>query len=225
MSNVLLHRRAIYLRKQKKSYSQIKSLLGVSKSTLSEWLRAYPLTREEVNKLRANSEIRIEKYRTTMAKKREMRLQSYYETECRKYIPLSEKELLIAGLFLYWGEGNKAVRHTLSINNTDPTLMKFALYRVTKALKVSKEKVQVHVHLYKDMNIRKEMNYWSKELSIPLRQFSKPYIKDSNRIDIDQKGFGHGTCGIRVYDTVLKEHILMAIKAVSERYKEKKRDY
>lgn len=222
MSNVLLHRKAILLRKTRKSYSQIKSILGVSKSTLSEWLRAYPLTREEINNLRANSEIRIERYRQTMAKKRETKLNIYYETECKKYLPFSRKELLVAGLFLYWGEGNKALRNTLSINNTDPTLVKFALYWVRQSLGVPKEDIQVYLHLYNDMDIKKEMNYWSKKLSISLKQFSKPYIKDSKRTDIDQKGFGHGTCGIRVYNTILKEHILMAIKAVSEHYKEKK---
>ena len=55
MSNVILHRKALVLRKQRKSYSQIKAILGVSKSTLSTWLRAYPLTRKEINNLLANS--------------------------------------------------------------------------------------------------------------------------------------------------------------------------
>ena len=221
MSNVLLHRKALILRKQKKSYSQIKSILGVSKSTLSEWLRAYPLTREEINNLRANSEIRIEKYRQTMRKKREIRLNTYYQFEYKRYLPFTPKELLVAGLFLYWGEGNKADRNTLSINNTDPSLIKFALFWMVKALRIPKNEIHVYIHLYSDMNIKKELSYWSKELSIPLKQFVKPYIKNSKRSEIDQKGFGHGTCGIRIHDTVIKEHILMALKAISDRYDER----
>jgi len=35
--------KALALRKQEMSYSQIKSILGISKSTLSSWLRDYPL--------------------------------------------------------------------------------------------------------------------------------------------------------------------------------------
>ena len=221
MSNVLLHRKALILRKQKKSYSQIKEILGVSKSTLSGWLRAYPLTREEINNLRAHSEKRIERYRQTMAKKRQTHLDSYYKIEKKRYLPLSPKELLVAGLFLYWGEGNKSDRNTLSINNTDPSLIKFALYWMVKGLHVSKSNIHVYIHLYSDMDIKRELKYWSKELGIPLRQFVKPYIKESKRSEIDQKGFGHGTCGIRIHSTVVKEHILMAIKAISDGYGER----
>jgi hypothetical protein len=49
--------------------------------------------------------------------------------------------------------------------------------------------------------------------------FKKPYIKHSKRSDIDQKGYGHGTCGIWVHDTILKENVMMAIKAITDKYK------
>lgn len=218
MGNVLLHRKALILRKQKKSYSQIKSILGVSKSTLSEWLRAYPLTREEINNLRANSEIRIEKYRQTMRKKREVKLAQYRKEEKQKLLPLSKRELLIGGLFLYWGEGAKVSRHIISINNTDPKLVQFALYWMIRALDIPKHKIQVYLHLYKDMNIQQEMIFWSKTLKIPLQQFSKPYIKDSKRSDLDQKGFGHGTCGVRAYNTIIKDRLLIGIDVIAQHY-------
>lgn len=218
MSNVLLHRKALILRKQKKSYSQIKSILGVSKSTLSEWLRPYPLTREEINNLRANSEIRIERYRETMRKKRQAKLNLYRIEETQKLLSLSKKELLIAGLFLYWGEGGKTSRHIISINNTDPKLVQFALYWMTRALNIPKNKIQVYLHLYIDMNVQQEMAYWSKILRLPLKQFAKPYIKDSKRSDIDQKGFGHGTCGVRAYNTIIKDKILIGIDVIAQHY-------
>jgi len=218
MSNVVLHRKAIVLRKQKKSYSQIKSILGVSKSTLSAWLRAYPLTREEINNLRANSEIRIEKYRQTMKKKRDERFSSYLREEKQKYLPLSKRGLLVAGLFLYWGEGNKASRCTISVNNTDPKLVQFALYWMLRALNIPLHKIRVYVHLYADMNVQAELKYWSRLLGVPLRQFVKPYIKASKRSEIDQKGFGHGTCGVRAENTVIKERILAAIQVIADHY-------
>jgi len=200
------------------SYSQIKAKLGVSKSTLSEWLRAYPLTREEINNLRANSEKRIERYRQTMKRKRDERFMSYCQEEKERYLPFSKRELLIAGLFLYWGEGNKASRYTVSINNTDPKLVQFALYWLRYSLDIPMRRIRIYVHLYSDMSVRRELAYWSKLLMIPLRQFNKPYIKKSKRSDIDQKGFGHGTCGIKVEDTVMKERILAALLVVSDHY-------
>lgn len=221
MAKTEFRRRAIELRRLRKSYSQIKNELGVSKSTLSIWLRSFPLTAEEINALRGRSEIRIERYRKTMQQKRERRLRSYYDVEKKKWLPLSKREIIIAGLFLYWGEGGKTQRHTVSINNTDPRVIKFTLYWMIHGLNIPQKKIQVYLHLYDDMDQTVEQNYWSKELSMPLSQFSKPYIKKSKRIDIDHKGFGHGTCGLRAFDTILKEKILMAINAIADNYGDK----
>lgn len=216
MTKISKYREAIRLRKQGKSYSQIKVNLRLSKSTLSRWLRKYPLNEEQMNKLREKSQIRIEKFRQTMMQKRQIRLLTYYNEERRKLFPLSERELFIAGLFLYWGEGNKFSRYTLSINNTDPSVLTFSLFWITHALHIDKKNIRVFLHLYKDMDIKKETNYWSKELDIDISQFSKPYIKKSKRNDVDQKGFGHGTCGIRIDSVFLKERILMNLKALSD---------
>lgn len=218
-------RQAFQLRKQGKSYSQIKKELGLSKSTLSLWLRNYPLSKEQIDALRGKSPQRIEKYRQTMQRKREKRLSIFYKEEKKKWLPLSSKELFIAGLFLYWGEGNKVQRSTVSINNTDPSVIKFALYWMIKGLSVPRENITVFLHLYNDMDIEKEINYWSEELKMDKNRFTKPYIKKSRRTDLDQKGYGHGTCGIRVNKTEYKERILMAIKAIGEHYGEKVKEF
>lgn len=221
MAKVKERQEALELRlKKKMSYSQIKKTLGVSKSTLSYWLRDYPLSKERINELRGRSERRIEKFRKTMRAKRERRLNGFYREEKRKWLPLSKRELFIAGLFLYWGEGGKTGRHTISLNNTDPQVMKFTLHWLIEALEIPREKIRVYLHLYSDMDVGKEMGFWSKELKIPLSRFVKPYIKKSKKADIDHKGFGHGTCGLLVCDTRLKERILMNIKAIADYYGE-----
>lgn len=219
MAKVKERQKALELRlKRKMSYSQIKEILGVSKSTLSYWLRDYPLSKERIRELRGRSETRIEKFRETMKRKREKRLRKFYTGEKRKWLPLSKKELFIAGLFLYWGEGAKATYHMVGLNNSDPKVVKFTLYWLTRALKIPKEKIKVYLHLYKDMDIEVEKQFWSKQINIPLSRFIKPYIKKSRKADIDHKGFGHGTCGLYVYDTPLKERILMAIEAIADYY-------
>lgn len=84
MTRLKERERAFTMRKLGMSYSQIKQELGISKSTLSEWLRKYPLSREQINNLRGRSEVRIEKYRQTMKKKRDLRLTQYYKEEKKK---------------------------------------------------------------------------------------------------------------------------------------------
>jgi hypothetical protein len=89
---------------------------------------------------------------------------------------------------------------------------------MTYALEIPKNKIQVFMHLYNDMDVKKEMAYWSRELKMPLKQFAKPYIKESSRLGLTQKGFGHGTCGLRISSILQKEKIMMAIKAISDYY-------
>jgi len=213
------HEKAIRLRKQEMSYGQIKKKLKVSKSTLSLWLRDYPLSKERIRELRDCNEQRIEKYRETRRKNKEKRLQETYEIQKKLVLPLNKREIFVAGLLLYWGEGTKYKMDGLSISNTDPSIIKFFIYWLNKILNIPKEKMTVRLQLYNDMNIQKEINYWSDTLKIPLRQFTPPYIKKTSISRINHKGgFGHGTCNVRINNTLIAEKIFMSLKAISDRY-------
>lgn len=225
MTRIEDRRRAIEFRRHGETYSDIRKKLKIAKSTLSDWLSKYPLTKEQLRLLAERREekkkIAIEKYRMTRREKREKRLKDVYDKEQRYWNKLNKRELKLAGIFLYWGEGNKRMNGPLALNNTDPYVLKFALYWISNSLKVPKNKIKIDLHLYGDMNIQKEMKYWSSELNMPLAQFRKPYIKQSKRVDIDQKGFGHGTCGLVVSNIRLKEKIMMGIKAIADYYSAK----
>ncbi len=221
MSKIILRQKAIELRKQGKTYGQIKSELGISKSTLSDWLSGYSLSEKQLGLLQKSKkfsrQLAVEKIRLTKQKKHDKRLNDTYQNELKRWRCLTQRELELAGIFLYWGEGAKLINGPISLNNTDPAVLKFTLYWLRKALKIPKNKIEVFLHLYNDMDIKKEMNYWSRELKMPLNQFAKPYIKNSSRINIIHKGFGHGTCGLRVSSILKKEKIMMAIKAIADK--------
>ena len=220
MARVIEHRKVLILRKQGKSYSQINRELGIPKSTLSDWLCKLPLSKSQIRLLRDFNQQRIEKCRNTKRKKLERRLLEKYKIQKKKIGVLSKRELFIAGLFLYWGEGGKSSRNVLSLCNTDPSVIKFTLFWINKCLHVSKKKIHINLHLYSDMDVTKETNYWSRVLRIGKDQFTKPYIKKSKKTDLDQKSFGHGTCSLYVCNTSLKENILMTIKVISDIYGE-----
>ena len=226
MARTIERQNAIKLRKQGKTYGQIKKKLGISKSTLSDWLSKYPLSQEQLNFLKQNRkynrQVAIEKTIIVKQKKREVRIQSTYREQQKYWVSLSQRELELAGIFLYWGEGNKRLDGSVFLNNTDPKVMKFALYWYINGLKIPKEKIKVALHLYNDMNVEDEITFWSKILNMPLSQFRKPYIKSSTRINIDHKGYGHGTCGLVVNDVRLKEKLMMSIKALADYYGERK---
>ena len=222
MARIRDRQNAIELRKQGKTYGQISNELGITKSTLSGWLGNYPLSEKQLDLLKLNKEysrlVAAEKNRLTKQKKHDKRLSDIYQIEKIRWKSLTRKELELAGIFLYWGEGAKRTNGPISLNNTDPQVLKFTLYWLMHALKIPKAKIQVFLHLYNDMDIKNEMKFWSKELKIPLKQFAKPFIKESSRVNLTHKGFGHGTCGLRVSNILQKEKIMMAIKAISDHY-------
>lgn len=212
------HARAIELRKMGWSYPEIKNELRVSKGSLSLWLRNYPLTPDQLSKYKNDRESRrVENYRNTCERKRQTKLDGYYDQERARLLPLSKREMYLAGLMLYWGEGLKANWSTASFSNTNPKMIVFAKKWLTDCLGVSVDKLVVRLHLYSDMDSSAERGYWSKLLEIPLTQFRKPYIKQSMRIDINEKGgFGHGTCDLTVHNAVLKKRVMMGIKVISD---------
>lgn len=222
MSRVLLRQEAIRLRTEGKTYSEIRQALQVPKSTLSEWLSSLPLTELQIQRLertrKLNKFLSIEKVRQTKLNKRTQRLAETYKKETSRLLPLTQKQLEIAGLFLYWGEGSKSMKGSVSINNTDPQVMKFVLYWLVKIMGAEKNRIRVYLHLYSDMDINQSKDYWKSELGIPLSQFANPYIKNSKRAEVDQKGFGHGTCTLVINDIRLKEKIMMGIKSIADYY-------
>jgi len=217
MARILDKQKVIKLRLEGCSYSQIKKELGISKSTLSNWLKNYPLSEERIRELRDWSEKRIENYRETRRKNREKLLKDIYNEEKSKIFPLSKRDLFVAGLFLYWGEGAKTKDAEISLSNTNPTMAKFFIYWLENSLKVDRDKIKIRLHLYQDMNIEREFDFWEKELCVKKSQFTKPYIKNSNKSSITYKnGFGHGTCNITLGNALLMKRVLMGLKTIQD---------
>jgi hypothetical protein len=80
-------------------------------------------------------------------------------------------------------------------------------------LGVEKSSLKVSLHLYTDMNIQKQINYWSKKLGIDKKQFRKPHIKKSKLSDITyHNGFGQGTCSVLYDNRDISEYVLQSIR-------------
>jgi len=167
-------------------------------------------------------EQRIEKYRQTMRNKREARFAGIVETEKEELLPLTNKELYIGGLLLYWGEGLKSGAAIVSLSNTNPEIMRFFRNWLTENMSVPEEKLKARLHLYQDMDQQKELLFWSEIINVAPNKFLKPFIKATTLRGLTYKGFGHGTCEIRIGDVKLKEKILAGIQIVAPEYKNRK---
>lgn len=205
---------AIGMRLKGMSYSQIKSKIKVSKSSLSIWLAPYPLSEERIKELRDVTPRRIENYRKTMASKRQARMDILLEKARNEIGHISSRDLLILGFALYWSEGAKTKSASLYMANTDPSMLKVYM-KWLNLMKVPKEKLKFKLHVYKDMNERKTINFWAKTLGVKSSQFRKTYIKNSKLTDLTYKsGFGHGTCNIMFDNVQMVSYVLMGIKHI-----------
>lgn len=209
---------AIRMRKAGASYSQIRDKIKVSKSSLSLWLHDMPLPEKRLRELRDWNVVRIERFQNTMRQKREGRWAEVRKLAAKDIGTLNKREIFIAGLFLYWGEGTKTSEASTSLSNTDPAMIRFFM-RWLESLGVPKNRLRVYVHLYSDMDIQKELRFWSKNLGLPLPSFRKPYVKTSNRsgLSYPQK-FTHGTCNLIYGNRDISEYVMMALEYIRSEF-------
>lgn len=192
------------------SYSQIRAEVRVSKSTLSLWLRNLPLSKERILNLGARSQRRIESCRNTKARKKQHRLDAVYKTVSIDIGKLTKREILLCGLFLYWGEGTKSKDCAVEITNTDPAMIRFGLVWF-EMLGIPRTGLSVALKIYKDMDIKSAVLFWQKEIKVDQSQFSV-YIKKTNQSDITYKaGYGHGTCTLRYGSRDIHEYIMQSL--------------
>jgi len=224
--NKELRQRAIQMRiKKEASYSEIKDKLGVSKSTLSYWLKDYPLSDNRVLELRQKGwkkgEASREKYRNTMREKKETKRIVVYEQERKRLCSLSDETLYVAGLMLYSAEGGKKDMYRITLANTDPAIILFFVKWLDMFFGIESEKLRFQLHLYENMNISKEEKFWENTLgNIKKSQFYKTQIRSLKKGSFTYEGsHGHGTCSIFVSNRDKKVRLLESMRAFYDLHK------
>lgn len=200
---------AFNLRLRNKSYNEISKILDVPKSTLSFWFkdddaskkikkilerRAYLNTLKRVKKWVAGNKARWEKWREEA------------RTEARKeFENLSKNPLFIAGMMLYWGEGDNKSKNHVRLTNTDPRMIKIFSKFLINIIKVPKDKIKVGLILYPDLLEEECVNFWSFAAGLPKLNFYKTQVIGSRH---PTRRLSHGICMILANDGRLKEKFL-----------------
>lgn len=225
--NSQLRQKAIDLRtKEELSYSQIWQKLGVPKSTLSYWLKEFPLSEEKILMLRRQGwqrgETSREIFRMTMRRKRETRLHEEYMQQRKKFLGITDISFFVAGLILYLAEGGKTDYSRIILSNTDPRIIKFFVRWLNEFLQIPKDKMRAWLHLYENMDLQKEKEFWKNELGFKNGQFYKPYVSKLKPASFSYKeSYRHGTCSIYFGSVEKKQELTMAIQAFLDIYEER----
>lgn len=182
MAKSLLRLKAIKLRSKGISVIEIAKELGVSKSTASLWGRDVILSVEQLEKLRhrsiMGSELSRLKGALSQKHKRLEKIEKYINEGVAKLEILTDKEYLIAGLAIYWGEGGKKNRR-VEFCNSDPKMVEFVIRWLKECFNVSKEDLICWVgineaHSKRELEVKK---YWSELVDIPVEKFRKTSYK------------------------------------------------
>lgn len=169
---------AIRLRKWGYSLNEIVERVGVSKSTISLWVRNIALSdtaRQRINERLSNGQlasIQTKKVQT-QAKEQKAALDARKALKTLHF-DVNTNKLLCA--MIYFCEGTKSsgdVRFT----NSDPGLIKLFLSLFRSSFDIDEKKLSVCVHLHSYHQKEEQLKFWSKTSNIPVRQFIKPYQK------------------------------------------------
>ncbi|MDD2689322.1 MAG: hypothetical protein PHT41_04140 [Candidatus Omnitrophica bacterium] len=121
--------------------------------------------------------------------------------EIKQNLSIAEEKLKVAGIMLYWAEGTLKGR-TIDFVNSSPEMIRIFLRFLREICGIKEERLKVYLYSYSQHNLRKLKSYWHKVTEIPLSQFTKPYIRESNS-NLSNRKLSHGLVHIRYNDSRL----------------------
>lgn len=202
------------MRRAGNTYSQIQGKLGyISKGTLNSWLGNLELSEKSKEKLQRTQSAHLEKARkiafTKIAEKREELLNRIKDGVAPLKSKVNDnKTLKIALAFLYLGEGSKWKSHRgLQLGSSDPLLLNLYIKLLKQCYGIDKLSLQCYISYRADQNLESLKKFWSKQLSIPLKNFHNSK-SDKRTIGKPTKNPGYkGVCIISGGSTKIQQEL------------------
>jgi transposase len=159
--------KARLLRAEGRKLADIADLLGVSKSSVSVWVRDVEF---EPQPRRASAHRRP--HAQHLAKLAEIE-------ECNRRGEerigrLSDDAFLAAGAALYAGEGSKT-DGKITFANTNPEMMAFFCAWLRRFFVIDESRLHVRVYLHEGLDLDGAESFWSDLTGVPRAQFYRPY--------------------------------------------------
>jgi transcriptional regulator with XRE-family HTH domain len=199
-----LRARARELRQQGMAYHEIVAELGVSKSSVSLWVRDMPrpqrLSYEECAKRQAAA---VAAYWSGERRRRAAAREAVRAGEQRAVGRLSEREILIAGAIAYLCEGTKSKPYRRSgrviFINSDPRLICFYLTFLQLA-GVKQDQLTFTLSIHESADVAAAHEFWLQVTQANPTQFRRPNLKRHNprTVRLNTAATYHGCLRIEV---------------------------
>jgi hypothetical protein len=145
--------------------AEIAGRLGVSKSSVSLWVRDVafePLPRVTRGRRREPN---------ALQRRRQAEVERLLEEGRARIGRLSEREFLVAGVALYAGEGSKQDGRVRFVNS-DPRMVVFFCSWLRHFYEVDESRLRLVLYLHQGLDLSASMAYWSTLTGIPESQFT-----------------------------------------------------
>lgn len=185
---------AIKLRKEGKTYREILKKISVSTGTLSLWLRDFPLSEKQLNRIKNLEDTARERASISIKKKwREKHSKIYNEYDPPFYDPF-----FMLGLGIYMGEGSKYSRCTAGLSNSEYKFLLIYKEWIERFFAEDTLNWRGYVATHSYENNDKIKKWWAKKLKLPLKQFSKTVVSISRASKRKRNNLKYGTFHLRV---------------------------
>ncbi|CAM5259280.1 Transcriptional regulator with XRE-family HTH domain OS=Streptomyces albaduncus OX=68172 GN=FHS32_006302 PE=4 SV=1 [Streptomyces griseoloalbus] len=176
-----LRARARQLRLQGWTYDQIQVELGCSKSSISLWVRDLPKPERRAPSEQARLANRL-RWEHELAVRDEQRRRTK-EAAALEIGPLSDRDLFLAGVALYWAEGAKDKpyqrRQNVLFVNSDPGVITLYLAWLD-LLGVERDRLRYRVIIHMTADVEGAKRYWADLVGVDVSTFQKTTIKKHN---------------------------------------------
>jgi hypothetical protein len=155
------------LRAQNHTLADIARILGVSKSSVSLWVRDVPFT--------PTVRLRGPHRRPHPAHEAKLRQIEELNRAGRERLGiLSDEALFAAGVALYAGEGSKTDGE-VRFSNSDPKMVRLFCMWFRRFFNVDEKRIRGRLYPHEGLDLTAAVEFWSALANIPTHQFHKAY--------------------------------------------------
>jgi transcriptional regulator with XRE-family HTH domain len=195
------------------SVKEIERHLGVSRSSVSLWVRDVSLG--EAEQARLISRIRLGPFVAGKRKADRARdVRRTYQEEGRR-LARERDDTYAAGCMLYWGEGSKA-RNRLEICNSDPELVLSFVSFLQRHFAVPPSSMRLALNLFVDhLERQREIeDFWLQTLGLERTALTRTQVNRYSKYSQKKRNgrLPYGTASLRVHSTQIVQTIYGSIQ-------------
>jgi DNA-binding CsgD family transcriptional regulator len=210
-----LHAKARELRARGHTYDEIAAELGVSKGSVSLWVRDLPRpARLSYAESRRRNAEATTAYFAARRIRREAERREAVDAAAAQIGPLSDHDILVAGSIAYWCEGAKSKPYRpygrVTFVNSDPGLILFFL-RFLAVAGVPTDRLAPRLLIHESADVAAAHRFWQDVTGLGPEQFRRATLKRHNPKTV-RKNTGADYHGCLVIDVLRSEDLYRRIE-------------